>query len=364
MTFPRIPHVSVGAIGAGSALGLSAIAPLVGFVGTWGALTAVHALAVAATAVLAMLVAGAGVLIAADARADFQSWQAWAQFEPAAVEWSLPVDIATPPDIDPRYLPAVDNEALRCVFRAHRLMSPEPALQAIKELPTAICARRIAVGSAEPIPARTTPDVGPEITCNRGIGTMPVSEGGKSDRALRKLASSAEASITVASRRVPPLALRAERAAPRTRAVANANAWFGWPVPDECMLTRTPPGWHTADIIVLGNSRDDQAQPLPDGSTHSNIASSTEPPSCRGPPQVVGRRSRATEATPANLLLKRAHQLPAAGALPTADPIVRDNLGYQVPICAAELDAIETYLDQVLWDLLASSTAGSGQEEA
>jgi hypothetical protein len=46
-----------------------------------------------------------------------------------------------------------------------------------------------------------------------------------------------------------------------------------------------------------------------------------------------------------------------------ADPIVRDNLGHQVPVCAAELDVIETYLDQVLRDLLASPTPRSQQEE-
>ena len=50
----------------------------------------------------------------------------------------------------------------------------------------------------------------------------------------------------------------------------------------------------------------------------------------------------------------------SAGVLPMADPIVRDNLGPQAPVCTAELDVIETYLDHVLRDLLASSTAGSG----
>jgi hypothetical protein len=35
------------------------------------------------------------------------------------------------------------------------------------------------------------------------------------------------------------------------------------------------------------------------------------------------------------------------------DPIVRDNLGDPVPITAAEVDAIETYLGPVLRDLLA-----------
>ena len=47
------------------------------------------------------------------------------------------------------------------------------------------------------------------------------------------------------------------------------------------------------------------------------------------------------------------------GKWPAADPIVRDDLGNQVPVSAAELDVIETYLDQMLRELLASSTDDS-----
>jgi hypothetical protein len=41
------------------------------------------------------------------------------------------------------------------------------------------------------------------------------------------------------------------------------------------------------------------------------------------------------------------------------DLVVLDNLGHPVPICAAELDAIETYLGDVLEEVFASSKAGS-----
>jgi hypothetical protein len=37
--------------------------------------------------------------------------------------------------------------------------------------------------------------------------------------------------------------------------------------------------------------------------------------------------------------------------------VVRDDLGYPVPIAAGELDAIETYLDPVLRDLLVHARA-------
>jgi hypothetical protein len=43
---------------------------------------------------------------------------------------------------------------------------------------------------------------------------------------------------------------------------------------------------------------------------------------------------------------------------------VRDNLGHPVPVCAAEVDAIETYLGTILDELFASSKAGSEPERA
>jgi hypothetical protein len=41
-----------------------------------------------------------------------------------------------------------------------------------------------------------------------------------------------------------------------------------------------------------------------------------------------------------------------------ADPIVCDDFGRQVAVCAAELDVIETYLDHVLREVL--GTPGRG----
>jgi hypothetical protein len=52
------------------------------------------------------------------------------------------------------------------------------------------------------------------------------------------------------------------------------------------------------------------------------------------------------------------------GALRAVDPVVHDNLAHQVPVCAAELDVIETYLDQVLLDLLASGTPVPDREKS
>lgn len=363
--FAGFPQLCAGALaGLGSGLWLNVVGPFAGLVAAWGALVLVNTLAVAVVAVLAMLVTTAGTLLAADWRAEVPSRQARTEIGVAAAEFRLPIGTAALPQIDPRYLSATDTEALRSVFRAHRFAPPAPALQTITQMPAAICAPRIGT-SAEPIPALTTRDVAPEITCHQGISAAVVSEVRISGRALRKRASTvpAEAATTVTSRRGLPFALRAGRAAPRIRLVANANVWSGWPGRDECILTRTLPGRHTADVVVLSSSWDDRNRLPPEACKRGSIASSTEPPSCRGPPQVVGHRSRATETMPASLSGKSARQGPGAGALPTADPIVRDNLGPQVSVCTAELDVIETYLDHVLRDLLASSTAGSAQEE-
>jgi hypothetical protein len=45
------------------------------------------------------------------------------------------------------------------------------------------------------------------------------------------------------------------------------------------------------------------------------------------------------------------------------DPIVTDNLGDPVPITAAEVDAIETYLGPKLRDLLASAASPRKDED-
>ena len=79
-------------------------------------------------------------------------------------------------------------------------------------------------------------------------------------------------------------------------------------------------------------------------------ATGTQPPACRGPPRSARK--------PAGL----------GGLAPCASAdealVVRDNLGHPVPVCAAEVDAIETYLGTILDELFASSKAGSEPDRA
>jgi len=350
MAFPRTRHLLAGAVaGLGSALWLNAAGPLAGVVAVGSVLTLVHTLALALIAVLAMLVTTAGTLVAADWRADVQSRHAWAQIDVAAVaELSLDAGAATPSQIESRYPSPVDNEALRSVFRAHRFASPAPTPEPMPARLAAVHPTRLAE-PGEPILAPSLPAAAAKISCDNATNTAVVSEiaiprqaTGKTESATR-----AEAPVLVAAYRGPPQPRRVKQAPSRTRLLVYASTWSGWPARDRCILTHAPPGGHIADIVVLGSHRNDRdrREPLPHPSTSDNIARNAGPPSCRGPPPIESGRQR------------------RAGALPLGDPVVRDNLGKRVPVCAAELDVIATYLDQALRDLVVSATAAPKQEK-
>jgi hypothetical protein len=331
MAIPRSLCALAGAMTAfGGALWLSAMTPLAVVVAiSWGAVTIVHALAMVATAAVALLVTTAGTLLAADWRAHVQSREAWAQISIAAAELSLPAIHATGDDLDPRYLRPADEDALRRVFQVHRFAPQAPVPDSTER-----ASPSIAVAS-------------PVDSTAQAVRTARAPARAKPPAAIRAAGSCQKAA-------------GARHVGARVRLVVNASAWRGWRA--ECILSRGTPQRYTADIVVLGSSRDEQSRPYPEAPACSDSAGSTEPPSCRGPPQA-GRRSSAVGTAPATQLPERAPGMPGAGKRFAADPIVRDDLGEEVPICAAELGPIETYLDQVLRDLLTSSTAGSEQEQ-
>jgi hypothetical protein len=138
----------------------------------------------------------------------------------------------------------------------------------------------------------------------------------------------------------------------RTRLVVNGS---GRLAPEWRVLTRPTP-WQQARIIVLGSAHGEQTKPV-EPSPVGNIGSSAEPPSCRGPPS--GRRSSSAQAATAPTPSIR--QAPGAPAVSGGDPIVRDNLGEPIPVAAAEVDVIETYLAPLLDELLGSGGSDSQQ---
>jgi hypothetical protein len=122
-----------------------------------------------------------------------------------------------------------------------------------------------------------------------------------------------------------------------------ANAGSNWLASNQAVLkpaTRS----HAAAVIVLISCGNGQSARPADAGTEVVSAAGSEPPSCRGPPPLERRRS-----------VRGA----ASNASPDGVPVVLDNLGQPVPVCAAELNVIETYLGDVLDGLLASSEVGS-----
>jgi hypothetical protein len=343
MLFARTPQLCAGALaGLASALWLNVVGPFAGLVAAWGALILVNALAVAVIATLAILVTTAGTLLAVDWRAEVAARQAWAEIHVPATERDLTLGTATLSLIDPGYLTATTGEVLPNVFRAHHLASSAPVVERDTE---ASCATRIFVATRGPIPPVAASDAAPRIA--RKINTVAESE-------------VAVALLLVASGRVRPPVVRAGIAAVAARRVTN-GAWSERLAHHRCVQTKAAPNGHVADIVVLSGNLCDRDQPkLPGPSTASGTIKIDKPPSCRGPPAADGQRTRSTETVTVQRLAKGSSKVPIIGPPRPANPIVCDDFGRQVPVCAAELDVIETYLDHVLKEVLA--TPGSGRD--
>ncbi len=348
----RVPYLVVGAAaGLGVALWLDGIvAPAGLMVASSAASTLIQALVVVATALLAMLATAAGALVTSDWQADAQSRRAWAQLGLKPAELSLRVDPETAWDIDARYLVPAANEALRPVLRAHRFALPLDAYHGITDVLAGIPRTRVRLSPAEPVSAQDRRDAAPKCGRDQESSTGNLSGPTSSRSALAKLVETCTAGASKVVRSHRAAKFRVKRTASQPRLIANGHVWSERLARDARIQVS-----HTADVIVLGSRQDDRARPLPAHSVGQNGSESTAPPSCRGPPQVVARQVRAAATTSVQRWVER------AGAVPAADPIVRDDLGQEIPIRAAELDVIETYLGHVLADLLVSSTDGSEQ---
>jgi hypothetical protein len=139
----------------------------------------------------------------------------------------------------------------------------------------------------------------------------------------------------------------------RTRLVVNGSGWSApeWGVPT------WPTPWQPARVIVLGARQGDQTT-LAEPCAGSEIGSSTEPPSCRGPPS----RRRSSHAKAVTAPKPSISPAPGAPALSGGDPVVRDDLGEPIPVIAAEVDVIETYLGPLLDELLGSHPGSESRQ--
>jgi hypothetical protein len=78
-------------------------------------------------AALVMLMTTAGALLAADWWADQQSREAWAEVAPALKQWN-PIVCGEAGVVETRYPPAVADDMMRELFRAHRFLPPQAAV--------------------------------------------------------------------------------------------------------------------------------------------------------------------------------------------------------------------------------------------
>jgi hypothetical protein len=282
-----------------------------------------------------MLIAAAGALLVADWWADLESRQAWAELAPRVTEWNEAMGRETVDRLDPAYLPALGGDAVRRVLRSHRSAVAVAPVQAIAEA----CSRSPA--------AVDVSDAAPTATCSGEIRTAEVSRHGRIERARARTAA-----IFVASDRRVAFARCAEHGVP-TRLVVNGSGWSApeWGVPT------WPTPWQPARIIVLGARQGDQTTPA-EPCAGGDIGSSTEPPSCRGPPS----RQRSSHAKAIKAPKPSISPAPGAPTLSGGDPVVRDNLGEPIPVTAAEVDVIETYLGPLLDELLGSRPGSESQQ--
>ncbi len=329
MAVRRSLYLAVGAAAAPVGLCASAMAPVAGV------------LAGAIAVGLVLLVTAAGALLAADWRAEVGSRQAWAEVASAWAEGSSGVGLESA-DVDGGYVPAIESDALRQVFGIHRVL-PSRAVAAM-ELPAASSVSRPAAARA--LPTRTAWEGLRESASDRGNDAGASVGGDPAGHAtLERSRPAKNLGVEAAGRAAR--SCRVARGGAGLRLAVNAGP--GWPASGRTLAI------HEAEVVVLADRRDARRMRPAEAATESVRGPGIELPSCRGPPSLGRQR-------PARGPAGRA--APPRRAPPDGDPLVRDNLGQPIPICAAEVTVIETYLGNALGELFASSKAASEPEQA
>lgn len=328
MSVPRTPYVVVGAIAAPVGLCVGAMAPVPGV------------LAGTIAAALVMLLSTAGALLIGDWWADQQSRQAWAEVAPALAEWK-PIVRKEVGHIETRYPPAVADDGLSELFRAHRFLPPQPA--AVMELAVAGSAFSVAPAEALPTGKACKTALGNRGDGENDAGTLV--KDNSSDEATLGWARPTKGGAAVVGRR----AALSVCVAGRSRVRLAVNAGTQWLAPEWALA----PPRYAAEVVVLSSSRDAQRMRPEEAASEAGCATGTEPPNCRGPPSLEQPRSARRVAT------KAGRAAPVRNASSDGDFVVLDNLGQPVPVCTAEVDVIETYLGGALDEVLGSSQVSS-----
>ena len=324
-----------------------AAAFLLGAVCDWGQLSAVvaplgpgDALLGVLGLVLAAMTGAAGVLIAADVRADTVAAQAWHNVQADAFVIAAPAETASIDRVDALYVAGPQDEGLRRILLAHRFMVPVPPPNAIGSLAPKRDDVRVVPGGTS---------IKPEIQAVRTVcvanslgETLAAPAAAQRKLGPQQISSNAKSALgrnqTYAVRKMPVL-----------KRIANANTRWDWPVFATAPTSRVPGSDFGFSAIMLGdrNGRDETSAP-------SDVApepETTAQPCCRGPPHATFRRHVADGAAH---LGKPFREIDRSRAIPPADLVVIDNLGDRIPVYQAELEVLEAYLEDVLDDMLGS----------
>ena len=159
---------------------------------------------------------------------------------------------------------------------------------------------------------------------------------------------------------------RAKPAASAIRLVGNGGTWSEWFEGDRRVPAGAQADRRSADVVVLSGDRSNgnRGELCSGPSTSDGAVRRGEPLSCLGPPSRVGRRSRATATISVEWGPGDSHHASRQVALRQIDPVVRDDFGRRLPVRAAELDVIETYLDQLLRASLHLGTSSPGSDKS
>lgn len=346
MSLLRVPHLLAGFV--------VAVAFLLGAVCDWGQLSTLtaalgpgDALLSVLGLVLAAMTGAAGALIAADVRADMAAAQSWHEIHAETAVIATPAETAPTDRVDALYVAGPQDAGLRRILLAHRFIVPVPPPNGTESLaPEGGEARAVTQ------PAGTA--IKPELQAGRTVSAAD----GHGERLTAPAAAQRKPGPQLISSNAMGTDRRrvryTVRKASTAKRFANAGSRWDWPAFATAATTRVPGSDFDHIEIVLADrsGRDENSAPSP----VAPEPEATVQPCSRGPPVGTGRRRVPDGPTHLGKPFRETDRSPAN---PPADLVVIDNLGERVPICEAELAALEAYLDDVLDDVLGSDATAT-----
>ena len=335
----------VGAVVLVAAVSLVADGALASAIAAVGILDAI---VIGLGAVLSALVAVAGILLAADMRADRECARTWQSLgNPAAWTIEQSVDENKTHSWHHAYAAGSQDQHVQAILRAHRVATPT----------TTPHDSGVATGSFADIRTnkkRGSASIDTEISvAGSNLGSEMI-ETTVRQHGLTLVANSATVTErdARAMRSRPPRLVRSMSAVPKVRRVANTERWWTTQVVGAELAPWSVAFRCAADVIVLADRGGRNHPPSPPDYVIDSTAQAQ--PACRGPPchANAGRSSSTQDA------FGRRHRPKDDAATEPDALIVVDNLGDRVPVGAAELSVIETFLDDVLRDVLTRVDCG------